>query len=168
MAVGSMLFLCTAFLALAWARAEAAERKGSCIPDGTMRVVVELKPGPGQTLAGVKVNLDYPEEAVKIPGSADQPEVKRRINGTPAGFLFSPNDLDDNLIVALVGTSGLPAGQIFTVDFDRCKDARKPIAKDFQCKIEEASTDRGVLVDGATCTVNLTSDEVAKKKEGSL
>jgi len=138
------------------------ERRGPCEAGGTMRVSVALVPPPGKTLAGVKVNLDYPEQAVTLPGFMDQPEVKARVKEIPAGFLVSPNDLDDALVVALAGTSGLPAGRIFTVDFDRCRGVRKAAASDFHCKVEQASTETGVLVDGATCTVKDVGGETGR------
>lgn len=146
----------------------AAGKPAVCESGGTLRVGVAVKPPAGKTLAGVVVDLDYPEEALRIPGNADQPDVKARISGVPEGFLASPNDLDDDLVVALVGTRALPPGATFKVEFDRCKGAPKVAAKDFRCKVEQASTDAGALVDGSTCTVTIDSDTVKKAKEGSL
>jgi hypothetical protein len=159
-----VLVFCLSTLLLTNTAVSAGERRGPCDPDGTMRVTVELAPPAGKTLAGVKVALDYPEQAVKIPGFEDQPDVKARVKNTPAGFLASVNDLDDQLVVALVGTSGLPAGPIFTVELDRCKGAPKATRKDFRCKVEQASTDKGVLVDGATCVIRTGGAEVTKSK----
>src|SRR4029077_13660650 len=130
-------------------------------------VAVELAPPAGKTLAGVKVVLDYPEHAVTIPGFQDQPDVKARVTDTPAEFLASVNDLDDELIVALVGTKSLPAGRLFTVQLDRCTDVRKATAKDFRCRIEQGSTDHGVLVDGAKCTVRAIDGGSGKSKRRS-
>jgi hypothetical protein len=165
--LGAIGFSCVVLLTNGSVRVDAAP-KGGCESEGKMRVVVQLEPHAGQTLAGIKVNLGYPASAVDLPGSSYQPEIKSRVDGTPKGFLFEPNDLDDSLIVALVGTSGLPAGQIFTVDFDRCKGTPKPGVKDFRCTVEEASTDLGALVGGATCTVKLMSGGSEKTKEESL
>ena len=163
---------CASLLVLGPACAHAS----SCEPAGTMRVVVDLAPPAGKTIAGVKIDLDYPEHAVTIPGFGDASDVKTRVTGMPEGFLGVPNDLDDDLIVAIAGTSGLPRGPIFTVEFDRCKGAPQPAAKDFHCKVEQASTDTGVLVDGATCAATLAHDggtgttatSKKKVKEGSL
>ena len=157
-----VLVLCLSTLLLTNTGVRAGDRRALCDPDGTMRVAVELAPPAGKTLAGVKVALDYPERAVKIPGFEDQPDVKARVKDTPAGFLASVNDLDDQLVVALVGTKDLPAGRLFTVELDRCKDVRKATVKDFRCTIEQASTDHGVLVDGAQCTVRAIDDGSAK------
>lgn len=128
-----------------------------CEPDGTLRITVAYAPPVGKTIAGVKIDLDYPQAAVKIPGFGDAPEVKLRVGATPAGFLSAPNDLDDDLVVAMVGTTALPGGPLFTVDFDRCKGAPAPSVKDFTCKVEQASTDDGVLVEGASCVAAVTA-----------
>jgi len=159
-----VLVLCICTLVATSTGVSAADRRGPCVPDGTMRVAVELAPPAGKTLAGVKVVLDYPEQAVTIPGFQDQPDVKARVADTPAGFLASVNDVDDQLIVALVGTTDLPAGRMFTVELDRCKDVRKATVKDFHCTIDQASTDHGVLVDGAKCTVRAIDGGNAKSK----
>lgn len=159
-------------LILRSASAEAAP----CEPAGTMRVVVDLAPPAGKTIAGVKIDLDYPEHAISMPGFGDAPDVKTRLTGMPEGFLGAPNDLDDDLIVAIAGTSGLPRGPIFTLEFDRCRGAPRPAAKDFRCKVEQASTDTGVLVDGAACAVTVahargtgaSATTKKKVKEGSL
>jgi hypothetical protein len=149
-------------------RAHGGERRGLCEPSGTIRVGVEVKAPAGQVLAGVVVNVDYPEHAVSIPGTADQATVKARLSGLPEGFLASPNDLDDDLVVALAGAKALPPGPIFTVEFDRCKDAPKTLAKGFACKVEQASSETGVLVEGSTCVVTMISDPIKNVKERSL
>ncbi len=162
------IVLASALVVRGGTRADAAEKRDLCEPNGTVRVGVELKPPAGKTLAGVVIAVAYPEHAVKIPGSADQPVVTARLSGVPEGFLASPNDLDDALVVALAGTRALPPGVIFTVELDRCKDAPRAEAKDFGCKVEQASSEAGVLVAGSTCTVRMVGDTVEKAKEGSL
>jgi hypothetical protein len=126
-----------------------------CEPAGAARVTVDLAPPSDKTIAGVKIDLDYPDDRLKIPGFGDAPDVKLRVTGFPEGFFGAPNDLDDDLIVALAGTAALPRGAIFTVEFDRCKGGPMPTPKDFRCKVEEASTDTGVLVEGTTCSVRV-------------
>lgn len=146
-----MCALWLAMLLAAGTRAHAAP----CEPAGTVRVTVDLAPPSDKTIAGVKVDLDYPEDRVKIPGFGDALDVKTRVSGFPEGFLGAPNDLDDDVIVALAGTTGLPRGAIFTVEFDRCKGGPTPTSKDFRCKVEQASTDTGVLVEGTACSVRV-------------
>ncbi len=152
-----------ALLAVA-SRGAAADTRTFCVPHGAARAAIDLKPGAGQTLAGVKVVLDYPEHAVTIPGFGNQPEVKARVTGVPRDFLMEANDLDDSLIVAIAGTTALPKGKVFTVELDRCKDTPPVDAKDFRCTVDEASTPAGVLVEGATCTVNMITQPKEKAR----
>jgi hypothetical protein len=128
-----------------------------CAAAGRLKVAVKLVPAAGQDLAGVKVVLDYPENAVEIPGIQNLPEVKARVADVPPTFLSAPNDTDTELIMGIAGTTVLPKGTIFTAEFDRCKGTSVK-ATDFHCRIPEASTPQGELVDGATCTVEITSD----------
>lgn len=152
--VGALVLCASAFLECPGALA------AGCDPDGTTRVVVDLEPPAGKTLAGVKVTLGYPDRAVRIPGSADEAEVKARLRDTPQGFLVAPNDLDYEVVVAMVGTTALPAGKIFSIEFDRCKGVARAAQKDFRCTVEQASTETGVLVDGATCTARVANGAV--------
>ncbi len=153
-----------AVAALGAGRGDAAQ----CRPDGRLRIAVVLEPPTGQTIAGVVVDLDYPPRKLDIPGSADGAEVKARVAGMPTGFLGSPNDLDGDLKVALAGTSALPSGPIFTVEFDRCKCEAKPVVADFRCTVTQASTDAGVLVDGTRCRATIADDAATKAKGGSV
>jgi hypothetical protein len=123
-----------------------------------VKIAVTLTPPPGKDLAGVKVVVDYPEASVGIPGFQSWPEVKARVADVPQGFLSAPNDTDEELIVGMAGSAVLPAGTIFSVDFDRCKNSPKVTAADFPCRVPEASTPQGELVDGAKCSAEITAD----------
>ena len=125
-----------------------------------MKVAVKFTPPAGQDIAGVKVVLDYPEKSVGIPGWENHPEVKERVAGVPPQFLSAPNDTDTELVMAIAGTSVLPAATIFTVDFDRCKGTPAVHVGDFHCAVKEASTPKGDLVDGSTCAIEIVSDAV--------
>jgi hypothetical protein len=151
-----------ALLLLGAIRADAAP----CQADGKLRVAVVFEPPAGTSIAGVKIDLDYPVPAVAIPGRGDAATVKARLSGMPAGFLSSPNDLDDGLAVALAGTAALPRGPLFSVEFDRCEGTANPAIADFRCKVDQASTPMGALVDGAKCTVTITNETTAKSTNG--
>ena len=130
--------------------------------DGRVKVAVDL--APGQDLAGVKVVLDYPENAVGIPEFENRPEVKARVADVPAPFMSAPNDTDSELIMAIAGMAALPQGRIFTVDFDRCQGTPAPRASDFTCTVPEASNPKGELVGGATCTVEIVGETHGRSK----
>ena len=142
------------------AAADSGAIAAPCAPDGTVHVDVSYAPPQGKTIAGVKIKLEYPPE-VRIPGYADAEDVKNRVTGFPSGFLAAPDDLDAAVVVALVGTMALPSGRIFSVAFDHCKGDRPPAAVGFPCRVEQASTDGGVLVDGATCVAKVGGVEPA-------
>ena len=144
-------------LALATASARAADSDAVCNPGGTTTVAVALKAPAEQHLAGVRVTLDYPEKAVRIPGFENRPEVQRRISKIPPGFFIAPNDTDKELIVSLAGTTALPEGTIFAVEFDHCAGA--PVtAREFHCTVDQASNEQAHLVDGATCAATIAHD----------
>jgi hypothetical protein len=127
----------------------------SCRDMGTLTVSVELVPPAGVGLTGVKVILDYPEDELKIPGFQNDARVKERVHLVPQGFMSVPNDTDTELILAVAGTHALPTGTLFTAEFDRCNKNGVISAKDFHCKVDQASDEHAKLVDGATCSVEL-------------
>jgi hypothetical protein len=137
----------------------------ACSPDGRVKIAVKLTPPPGKDLAGVKVVVDYPETSVGIPGFQSWPEVKERVADVPQGFLSAPNDTDAELIMGMAGSAVLPQGTMFSVDFDRCKGAPAVAVADFPCRVAEASTPQGELVDGATCSVELGSANEQERSE---
>jgi hypothetical protein len=143
--------------------ARGAEAPKRCDPAGRRTVLVALAPPSGVALAGVKVRLDYPEEAVVLPGRGDDADVKAHVTDMPTGVLGVPNDEDDALVVALVSTTPLPSGRIFTVAFEACRGAGAVGADRFRCTVEEASNEQGKLVSGATCTVTLRHDIEGEK-----
>jgi hypothetical protein len=134
-----------------------------CDPAGTRTVDVQLTPPAGTALAGVKVRVDYPEEAVMLAGRGDDADVKARVTAMPSGVLGVPNDEDDALLVALVSTAPLPSGRIFTVALETCRGSAAVGASGFRCTVEEASNEQGQLVRGATCTVTLRNDTEGEK-----
>lgn len=135
--------------------ATAAGGSNRCEPAGRSTVVVALAPPTSGPLAGVKIRLDYPEDAVAIPGRVDDADVKARVTDMPSGVLGVPNDEDDALVVALVSTAALPTGPVFTVALDACRGAKAAAADRFRCTVEQASNEKGELVDGARCTITL-------------
>lgn len=137
----------------------AAAATPRCEPSGTLTVSVTLTPPAATPLAGVKVRLDYPAEAVAIPGAADADEVKARVRDMPSAALAVPNDEDDHLIVAMVATTPIPAGRIFTVELDRCAGSAVPKTAQFGCAVQEASDEQAKLVDGARCAVSPANDK---------
>lgn len=111
-------------------------------------------------IAAAAVVLDYPEDAVAIPGSGDAPAVTARIRVLTDARLFgngAPNDQDDRLRFTLVALDGVGAGPLLEVRFD-CLGAR-PAARAFQCTVTDAVALDGVTpVPEAACTLHIRSE----------
>jgi hypothetical protein len=134
-----------------------------CDPIGVVNAVVSITPPKDTHVVGVKLKIDYPH-GLDLPGFADEPSVKQRVSVLPGGLLYSPNDTDESLIVALVGTTPIAAGPLLSVTLDRCKGAPAPTAKDFRCDVEQGSDDKGgLLAKGIGCTVALEAQKARGK-----
>lgn len=149
-----------ALLAAAWP--VAAHAAPVCEPAGTVDAVVSLTPPAGRHVVGLKLRMEYPS-GLDLPGDADEATVKERVRPLPGGLLYSPNDTDGTLIVALVGTAPIPAGPLLELRFDRCQGAPAPAAADLHCTVEQASDEAGTLIaKGTECAVALG----ARKEKG--
>lgn len=133
----------------------AAEAAPVCDPIGTVDAVVALKAPADARVVGLKLRMEYPS-TLDLPGDADEATVKERVRPLPGGLLYSPNDTDGTLIVALVGTTPIPDGPLLELHFDRCKGGPNPSAADVHCTVEQASDDGGKLIaKGTECVVAL-------------
>ena len=142
--------------------ARAAAAAPVCDPIGTADAVVTLKAPAGAQVVGVKLRVEYPN-GFDLPGDADEATVKERVRPLPGGLLYSPNDTDGTLIVALVGTTAIPVGPLLELHLDRCKGGENPTAADLRCTVEQASDDAGKLIaKGTECAVTLG----ARKEKG--
>jgi len=115
---------------------------------------IKFTPPEGRPVAGVSVLVDYPEGQVVIPGGDGDERVKASILNPPQGALTVPNDLDYALRMAIVSTSPLTPGLLFTVRFQDCEGANVPTPADFTCTVEDASDPNGSTVSGVTCAVS--------------
>jgi len=122
-------------------------RIARCRP-GTERfeVAVELAAPKGVEVAGVVVLVDYPEGAVSLPGSGAEASVASRVSHVPKDFMSAPFDLEHALRVTIAAARATPPGEIFRVSFDRCEGAAPPPAKDFKCRVEQASAPGGRIL----------------------
>ena len=128
----------------------------TCTPTPTrFEVSVELVHPANVAVAGVAVLVDYPEGAVSLPGSGAEPTVAARISNLPKDFASAPYDLDYALRETIAMARAMPGGEIFRVSFDRCEGTTPPQAKDFTCRVEQASGPggRNLPLAGITCAV---------------
>ncbi len=124
----------------------------------TDTVTIDL--ATAQPIGAATLLLDYPQDAVTIPGSGDATTVKERITVLTSAALFGngePNDQDDRVRFTLIAVDGLPAGPLFAVRFD-CLGA-PPAARTFTCTVTDAVAADGVTpVTDATCTLHVRSE----------
>jgi hypothetical protein len=140
-----------------------AQAGAPCEPVGAVDAIISVTPPADTHVVGLKLKLDYPA-AVDLPGDADEASVKARVKALPGGLMFSPNDTDGSMIVALVGTTPLAAGPLLEVQFDRCKGGAAPTAENFHCGIEQGSDDKGALLSkGVSCAVALQAQKGTSK-----
>ena len=108
-------------------------------------------------VGGVVVFVDYPDGRVSLPGSGGEPTIAARISNVPKDFASSPYDLDYALRETIALARAMPPGEIFHVSFDLCEGVTPPQAKDFTCRVEQASGPGGhnLPLDGFTCSVSV-------------
>jgi len=92
-------------------------------PIGTR--VVHIAIDTPQTLAGVRIDLDYPQFEAGIPGTDQSDVVKGQVavlQGNPADYIFVANDRDDTALTLVVGSAApfLTSGALFDVSMDSC------------------------------------------------
>jgi hypothetical protein len=117
-------------------------------------IEVHLVPPAEKIVTAVTVDVDYPEQLLSIPENKNSEKVKNRIGRLPANAILGVNDSDSVLKVVLAKPGKLPAGEIFTVEFDRCADAERAVAEDFTCTVEAAANASGAVPD-VTCAVKV-------------
>jgi hypothetical protein len=125
----------------------------------TVNVDVNLCVPEGTDAGGATVFLRYPDGTVGIPGSGNSGQVFKRIQNILEDPFISltPNDLDYALrtLVFAVDLVPIPAGRLFTVQFDVCSGATAPSAEDFRCVVKDASDPNGAPISGVSCSVSI-------------
>jgi len=135
-------------------------------PQGTVAVELQFATMPADlVMGGLTLFLRYPEDRIAIPGSDNDAAVLERISSDV--FSVTPNDLNYALRTVLIdpSLSGIGAGTAMTVEFDICAGAAVPVARDFACTVEDASSfdDQGVPVpvtDQVTCSIRVQPPEL--------
>jgi cysteine-rich repeat protein len=78
----------------------------------------------GQKLAGVRINLDYPQFQAGIAGSGQSSIVQSQVmvlQGTPGDYIALANDHDTDLVFVIGGTADfIDNGDLITVTMDAC------------------------------------------------
>lgn len=110
----------------------------------------------GSSVVGLTVFLRYGENAARIPGRANEQTVLDRVTNLPGSAFTAVNDLDYALRVVALSDAALPAGTLFTAEFDTCK---KPAFKvsDLECVVEDAADASSNPISGVTCSAAFTN-----------
>jgi cysteine-rich repeat protein len=135
----------------------------SCVATGTRQLVTVNYTKPAAvTVGGIVVFLHYPDGTVRIPGLGNAAEVRGRILNLPTGFTHVANDLDYAIRETLAPTTqgaSIAQGQLFRISFDLCFNATPPVAGNFSCVVQSASTPQGgdinLTQNPLTCSVTV-------------
>jgi hypothetical protein len=117
-------------------------------------IAVHLAPPKDRDVTAVTVMVRYPDGILSIPERQSSEKVVARIGRLPAKAITGITDLDTALKVVLAKPTKFAAGEIFTVEFDRCADAPRATAEDFRCVVEAAANSSGPVED-VSCSVRV-------------
>lgn len=132
----------------------------SCSDGGDVTATVNVAAPAGIDLTAVQVLVGYPDDKIRIPGSANQAQVLNRVIVTDPVAALSANDLN-YAIRLLVNTDGSTAiagaPALLTVDFDTCTGAPAVTDGDFACVVQATSAFGPVAdaVYATTCSVDV-------------
>ena len=115
-----------------------------------VRFGVNWEPPFGVDASSLTVVVGYRTDRLSLPGSGAAPKI--RLDGAPANALVVVNDMDYAVKVVLAKSGGLEAGQLFTLEFDRCDGAAIAEPSDFSCRVTGCASAAGD-VEGCTCAV---------------
>lgn len=129
--------------------------EATCRPSDRGQVVAVLLEQPkGANVTAATVVVRYPRDRVGIRAGESERELTKRLRGLPANAVVAAQPVDSGLRVVLGKAPSLPAGELFTVEFDRCVGAPPPAAADFGCSLEAAAGGSGP-VRGVGCSLSL-------------
>jgi cysteine-rich repeat protein len=132
----------------------------SCTDGGDVTATVNFAAPAGVDLTAIQVLVGYPEDKIRIPGSANQAQVLNRIFVTDPVAALSANDLNYavRLLVNTDGSTAITGGpSLLTVDFDTCIGAPAVTDGDFACVVQATSAFGPVAdaVFATTCSVDV-------------
>lgn len=132
----------------------------SCADGGDVTATVTFSPPAGIDLTALQVLVGYPDDKIRIPGSANSAQVLNRIFVTDPVAALSANDLNYavRLLVNTDGSTAITGGPaLATIDFDTCTGAPAVADGDFAC-IVQATSAFGPVADAVfatTCAVDV-------------
>lgn len=111
-------------------------------------------------LGGVQLQLAYPENSVRVPGTGGDPIIGDAVDLPPGLPSFNDQDtngnlIDDRLDITWV-TSGAPvSGTFATITFECIAGQSLPSVGAFACTVVSASDETGTDITGVECNVTI-------------
>jgi cysteine-rich repeat protein len=120
----------------------------ACTPNTNPRpVTVTIN---DMTVAGVLLEIDYPEGKVSLPGLGFGADITPLIAGT-----VSPLDFEHAIRLAAADAFAFGQTQIATLNFVDCDGATPPVVGDFTCTARDAVGETGTPLPSTTCSVTI-------------
>jgi len=115
------------------------------------RFAVEFTPPEVPDVSTAVVLIGYRSDRLNLPGSGEDKSVRSRLT-FPTHSVMAFNDLDYGLRIVASHAQAIPAGQLLTIDFDRCAGAPVPTVADMSCQIEACAGSTGAA-EGCRCNI---------------
>jgi len=116
----------------------------ACTPS-TSHAVFEIKfvPPLAPDVTTTVLRVAYRSDRLSLPGAGTEAPVRARIKPSPGAAMVVANDLDYAVRVVVSGSTALPPGVLFTLEFDGCNGAPAPSAADLSCAVEACANSSG-------------------------
>lgn len=121
-----------------------------------LRASVRMQAPKERPVTALTVVISYPATILTLPTDHGEDQTRGRFGHLPANGILAVAPLDGAVRVVLGKASGLPVGELFTIEFDRCEKSPAPRAEDLRCALEGAAGGSGP-VKGVSCTIELQS-----------
>jgi hypothetical protein len=113
---------------------------------------VDFTPPDAPDVSTVVLWVGYRSDRLSLPGTGMEKSVHSRIKSPPGGSMLVTNDQDYALRAVASGTKAIPAGRLFTIEFDRCEGAPAPTVADLSCAVDACASSSGPA-QGCHCTI---------------
>lgn len=113
---------------------------------------VEFTPPPVPDVSTAVVRIGYRSDRLSLPGTGTEKSVQSRIK-SPEHDVMAFNDLDYALRIVAARAKAIPAGQLVTIEFDRCQGAPAPTVADLSCAVEGCAGSTGPE-SGCQCAIS--------------
>lgn len=118
---------------------------------GRRTVAIHLSAPAEPKASAVTVRLQYPP-AFAVPGDGAAASVRDRVHTKLTNTTVAANDGEQGLRVVLARATGIPSGEVATVELDACTEPAAT-ASEIPCEVEGAGSSTGAVT-GVTCSIH--------------